>query len=124
MPQDDPLERAAVRFGQVARVARPGALPALEPVGPQQSVPAGLPVGDDFGEFYRAVEWIGLQRHLKILGIFARLTLRDGKPKYLADAPRFVQYARHTAARYRALGPFMVLLDHIEGNETRVGYTF
>ncbi len=85
---------------------------------------AGLPVGDDFGEFYRAVEWMGLQRHLKILGIFARLTLRDGKPKYLADAPRFVQYARHTAARYRALGPFMVLLDHIEGNETRVGYTF
>jgi hypothetical protein len=48
---------------------------------------AGLPVGDDFGEFYRAVEWMGLQRHLKVAGIFARLTLRDGKPQYLADTP-------------------------------------
>ena len=85
---------------------------------------AGLPVGDDFGEFYRAVEWMGLQRHLKVLGIFARLSLRDGKPKYLADTPRFIKYARATCARYRPLGPLMVLLDEIEGNETRVGYTF
>ena len=90
----------------------------------QQARKAGLPVGDDFGEFYRAVEWMGLQRHLKILGIFARLTLRDGKPRYLADTPRFIKYARATAARYRPLGPFMVLLDAIEGNITRVGYTF
>ena len=90
----------------------------------QKARHAGLPVGDDFGEFYRAVEWMGLQRHLKILGIFARLTLRDGKPKYLADTPRFIRYARATCARYRQLGPFMVLLDAIEGNETRVGYTF
>jgi aminoglycoside/choline kinase family phosphotransferase len=90
----------------------------------EQARKAGLPVGDDFGEFYRAVEWMGLQRHLKILGIFARLTLRDGKPKYLADTPRFISYARSTCARYRALGPLMVLLDEIEGNETRVGYTF
>ena len=90
----------------------------------QQARKAGLPVGDDFGEFYRAVEWMGLQRHLKILGIFARLTLRDGKPKYLADTPRFIKYVRATAARYRQLGPLMVLLDAIEGNETRVGYTF
>jgi aminoglycoside/choline kinase family phosphotransferase len=90
----------------------------------QKARKAGLPVGDDFGEFYRAVEWMGLQRHLKVLGIFARLTLRDGKPKYLADTPRFIKYARHTAARYRQLGPFMVLLDTIEGNITRTGYTF
>ena len=90
----------------------------------QQARQAGLPVGDDFGEFYRAVEWMGLQRHLKILGIFARLTLRDGKPRYLADTPRFIKYVRATAARYRSLGPLMVLLDEIEGNETRVGYTF
>jgi len=90
----------------------------------QKARTAGLPVGDDFGEFYRAVEWMGLQRHLKVLGIFARLTLRDGKPKYLADTPRFIKYARNTAARYRQLGPLMVLLDEIEGNETRVGYTF
>jgi aminoglycoside/choline kinase family phosphotransferase len=90
----------------------------------EQARKAGLPVGDDFGEFYRAVEWMGLQRHLKILGIFARLTLRDGKPRYLADTPRFIAYARATCARYRQLGPLMVLLDEIEGNETRVGYTF
>jgi len=90
----------------------------------EQARKAGLPVGDDFGEFYRAVEWMGLQRHLKVLGIFARLTLRDGKPKYLADTPRFIAYARSTCARYRQLGPLMVLLDEIEGNETRVGYTF
>ena len=90
----------------------------------QKARTAGLPVGDDFGEFYRAVEWMGLQRHIKILGIFARLTLRDGKPKYLADTPRFVQYVRATCARYRQLGPLMVLLDDIEGNVTRVGYTF
>ena len=90
----------------------------------QKARKVGLPVGDDFGEFYRAVEWMGLQRHLKILGIFARLTLRDGKPHYLADTPRFIKYARSTASRYRQLGPLMVLLDEIEGNETRVGYTF
>ena len=90
----------------------------------QKARKAGLPVGDDFGEFYRAVEWMGLQRHLKILGIFARLTLKNGKPKYLADTPRFIAYARATCARYRQLGPLMVLLDEIEGNETRVGYTF
>ena len=90
----------------------------------EQARKAGLPVGEDFGEFYRAVEWMGLQRHLKILGIFARLTLRDGKPSYLADTPRFIAYARATCARYRQLGPLMVLLDEIEGNETRVGYTF
>jgi aminoglycoside/choline kinase family phosphotransferase len=90
----------------------------------QKARAAGLPVGEDFGEFYRAVEWMGLQRHLKILGIFARLTLRDGKPQYLADTPRFIKYARSTASRYRQLGPLMVLLDEIEGNETRVGYTF
>ncbi|MES2399214.1 MAG: phosphotransferase [Pseudomonadota bacterium] len=90
----------------------------------QKARKAGLPVGDDFGEFYRAVEWMGLQRHLKILGIFARLTLRDGKPKYLADTPRFIKYVRATCARYRQLGPLMVLLDEIEGNETRIGYTF
>ncbi len=90
----------------------------------QKARKAGLPVGDDFGEFYRAVEWMGLQRHLKILGIFARLTLRDGKPRYLADTPRFIKYVRATCARYRQLGPLMVLLDEIEGNETRIGYTF
>ncbi|MEJ6021395.1 aminoglycoside phosphotransferase family protein [Ramlibacter sp. PS4R-6] len=85
---------------------------------------AGLPVGTDFGEFYRAVEWMGLQRHLKVAGIFARLTLRDGKPRYLADAPRFIGYIRATASRYRELAPLLRLVDGIEGTEAASAYSF
>lgn len=78
---------------------------------------AGLPVGDDFGEFYRGVEWMGLQRHLKVAGIFARLTLRDGKPQYLADTPRFITYIRATCARYRELKPLLRLVEMVEDIE-------
>ncbi|WP_334135976.1 aminoglycoside phosphotransferase family protein [Tepidimonas sp.] len=78
----------------------------------------------DFGAFYRAVEWMGLQRHLKVAGIFARLTLRDDKPQYLADTPRFIGYIRHTAARYRELTPLLKLLDAIEGTKAPVAYSF
>ena len=78
---------------------------------------AGLPVGDDFGEFYRGVEWMGLQRHLKVAGIFARLTLRDGKPHYLADTQRFIGYIRSTCARYRELKPLLRLVESVEGIE-------
>jgi N-acetylmuramate 1-kinase len=78
----------------------------------------------DFGAFYRAVEWMGLQRHLKVAGIFARLTLRDGKPRYLADAPRFIHYIRNTTHRYRELGPFLKLIDQFEGFEAASGYAF
>jgi aminoglycoside/choline kinase family phosphotransferase len=81
----------------------------------QNARQAGLPVGEDFGEFYRAVEWMGLQRHLKVAGIFARLTLRDGKPQYLADTPRFIHYIRATCARYRELKPLLRLIDQVEG---------
>ncbi len=80
--------------------------------------------GEDFGDFYRAVEWMGLQRHLKVAGIFARLTLRDGKPKYLADAPRFIGYIRATAGRYRELTPLLRLIDKIEGNAAATGFAF
>jgi aminoglycoside/choline kinase family phosphotransferase len=90
----------------------------------EKATKAGLPVDRDFGEFYRAVEWMGLQRHLKVAGIFARLTLRDGKPKYLADAPRFLAYIRATANRYRELGPLLKLIDEIEGTEAATGYAF
>ena len=90
----------------------------------QKARKAGLPVGDDFGEFYRAVEWMGLQRHLKVAGIFARLTLRDGKPRYLADAPRFIAYIRATAGRYRELAPLLRLVDEIEGTQAASGYAF
>ena len=85
---------------------------------------AGLPVGDDFGEFYRSVEWMGLQRHLRILGVFARLTLRDGKPRYLADAPRFIGYIRATAARYRELKPLLRLVDKLEGIQEVSGFAY
>jgi len=75
---------------------------------------ARLPVAADFAEFWRAFEWMGLQRHLKVLGIFARLTYRDGKEKYLADTPRFLGYARTTARRYAALAPLARLLDGLQ----------
>ena len=74
---------------------------------------AGLPVAADFAEFWRGFEWMGLQRHLKVLGIFARINYRDGKPKYLADTPRFLGYARATAQRYAALSPLLRLLEEL-----------
>ena len=85
---------------------------------------AGLPVHADFGAFYRDFEWMGLQRHLKVLGIFARLNYRDGKPDYLADAPRFIGYARAVAQRYGELAPLARLLDRLEARVPATGYTF
>lgn len=86
---------------------------------------AGLPVADDFGEFYRDFEWMGLQRHLKVLGIFARLHHRDGKDRYLADLPRVLGYVRPVVQRYAAFGPLARLVDRIEGDAGGgVGYTF
>lgn len=68
---------------------------------------------------------MGLQRHLRILGIFARLNYRDGKPMYLADAPRFVNYVRKTSERYGALRPLLRLFDELKIGETAVaGYSF
>ncbi|WP_414443052.1 aminoglycoside phosphotransferase family protein [Burkholderia sp. 22PA0106] len=86
---------------------------------------AGLPVDADFGEFYRQLEWTGLQRHIKVLGLFPRIHYRDGKPHYLDDLPRFLGYARKVAQRYRPLAPFAKLLDELEGQASvEVGYTF
>jgi aminoglycoside/choline kinase family phosphotransferase len=85
---------------------------------------AGLPVDPDFGVFYRDLEWMGLQRHLKVLGIFARLHYRDAKPGYLEDTPRFLGYVRATAGRYRELRPLIALLDGLEQRSPQVGYTF
>jgi aminoglycoside/choline kinase family phosphotransferase len=86
---------------------------------------ANLPVATDFGEFYRDFEWMGLQRHLKVLGIFARLNYRDGKSAYLEDTPRFIGYVRAVAVRYGALKPLLKLLDEIESRTVAgVGYTF
>lgn len=83
---------------------------------------AGIPVPRDFGVYWRDIEWMGLQRHLKILGIFARLNYRDGKPKYLADTPRFIHYVRQTANRYDELKAINWLLDCFEDSSTQEAY--
>ena len=74
-----------------------------------------LPVPTDFGDFWRQLEWMGLQRHLKVLGIFCRLKHRDGKARYVEDLPRFFDYAHRTAARYNALRPLARLLEPLMG---------
>jgi aminoglycoside/choline kinase family phosphotransferase len=71
----------------------------------EQARAAGLPVPAPFAEFWRQAEWMGLQRHLKVLGIFARLTYRDGKAHYAADTPRFVRYVMEVAPRHAELAP-------------------
>jgi len=85
----------------------------------QQARQAGLPVPADFGEFWKPLEWMGLQRHLKVLGIFCRLKHRDGKPAYSADLPRFFAYAHKVAVRYEGLGPLARLIEPLMG-ATRV----
>jgi hypothetical protein len=85
---------------------------------------ACLPVPGDFADFYRDFEWMGLQRHLKVLGIFARLCHRDGKDRYLADLPLVLQYVEQTAARYNALAGLARLVEHVERRAGAVGYTF
>ena len=76
---------------------------------------AGLELPDDFGEFWRQLEWMGLQRHLKVLGIFCRLKHRDGKPGYSQDLPRFFNYAHKAANRYNGLRPLARLLEPLMG---------
>lgn len=85
---------------------------------------ACVPVPQDFGEFWRNVEWMGMQRHLKVLGIFARINYRDGRPKYLEDTPRFLHYVRETANRYHELKPINWLLDQFEEQKTLTGWTY
>ena len=83
-----------------------------------------LPVAADFADFYRDFEWMGAQRQLKVLGIFARLSIRDGKHGYLKDQPLVMSYLRRTCERYRELAPLAHLLDDLEVTERRVGYSF
>jgi aminoglycoside/choline kinase family phosphotransferase len=77
----------------------------------EQGKKVGLPMPDDFGAFYRDFEWMSLQRHLKVLGIFARLFHRDGKDGYLKDIPLVLQYAIATANRYIELKPLARMLE-------------
>jgi aminoglycoside/choline kinase family phosphotransferase len=85
---------------------------------------AGLPVAADIDTFYRDFEFMGLQRHLKVLGIFARLYHRDGKDAYLKDLPLVMSYVRKAAGRYPPLKPLIQLLDVLEDSAPQVGYTF
>ena len=85
---------------------------------------ARLPVREDFGEFWRDFEWMGAQRHIKVLGIFARLYHRDGKDGYLKDMPLVMHYLRKVCERYDELKPLLFLLDGLENREVKVGYTF
>jgi aminoglycoside/choline kinase family phosphotransferase len=90
----------------------------------EQARKAGLPVRHDFGEFHRDYEWMGVQRHVKVLGIFARLMHRDGKDGYLKDMPLVARYLRAACERYRDLTPLLRLLDELENRQAQVGYTF
>lgn len=90
----------------------------------QSARQAGLPMSEDFAEFYRDFEWMGAQRHIKVLGIFARLYHRDGKDGYLKDMPLVMDYLRRVCDRYIELKPFLRLLDELAGVEYKPGYTF
>ena len=85
---------------------------------------AGLPVPEDVADFYRDFEWMGAQRHIKVLGIFARLYHRDGKDGYLKDMPLVMDYLRRVCDRYIELKPMLRLLDQLAGVELKAGYTF
>jgi aminoglycoside/choline kinase family phosphotransferase len=90
----------------------------------QPAKKAGLPIPDDFSEFYRNFEWMGAQRHIKVLGIFARLSHRDGKHSYLNDMPIVMAYLRKVCERYVELRPMLRLLNQLEQSQPQVGYTF
>jgi N-acetylmuramate 1-kinase len=79
---------------------------------------SGLPVAADFADFYRDFEWMGAQRQLKVLGIFARLCYRDGKDGYLKDQPLVMRYLRRTCQRYGELLPLARLLDELASGES------
>lgn len=85
---------------------------------------AGLPVSADFAEFHRQYEWMGLQRNLRILGVFARLSHRDGKHHYLDHMPRVGAYVRQVAGRYGVFHPLLRMLDQAEQVQATDGYSF
>jgi len=78
----------------------------------------GIPVQESFAEFHRASDLMGVQRHLKVIGIFARICHRDGKPRYLADVPRFFAYLDGVVARRPELAELKQLLQGLARPET------
>jgi hypothetical protein len=79
----------------------------------EQAVSMGLPIADSFEQFHRDCDFMGAQRHLKVMGIFSRIYYRDGKPDYLADVSRFRAYLVEVAGRHRELAPLAQLLDRL-----------
>ncbi|PHH41096.1 aminoglycoside phosphotransferase family protein [Pseudomonas putida] len=84
----------------------------------QQAAALDIPVQADFEDFLRASDLMGVQRHLKVIGIFARICHRDGKPRYLADVPRFFAYIEAVLARRPELADLQALLASLRGGVT------
>ncbi|MBX8625585.1 phosphotransferase [Pseudomonas glycinae] len=84
----------------------------------QQASALNIPVQPDFEEFLRASDLMGVQRHLKVIGIFARICHRDGKPRYLGDVPRFFSYIEAVIARRPELADLQALLASLRGGAT------
>lgn len=74
---------------------------------------AGLPVGDDVDRFIEWFDWMGLQRHLKVAGIFSRLNYRDGKPGYMDDIPLVLSYIHSISAKYERLRSLHGLIERL-----------
>lgn len=90
----------------------------------QMAQEAKLPIPDDFAHFHTNYEFMGLQRNLRILGVFSRLSIRDGKDHYLQHIPRVNAYVRQVANRYLVFKPLLRLLDRLDNIDHKVGYTF
>jgi aminoglycoside/choline kinase family phosphotransferase len=90
----------------------------------QQARRLGVPIHERFDAFYADYEWMGVQRHLKVLGIFARLAYRDGKTGYLDDLPRVRRYLWKALMRYTALKPLLRLFERLHPEEVQVALTF
>ncbi|VVN37817.1 N-acetylmuramate/N-acetylglucosamine kinase [Pseudomonas fluorescens] len=84
----------------------------------QQASALNIPVQPDFEDFLRASDLMGVQRHLKVIGIFARICHRDGKPRYLADVPRFFSYIEAVIARRPELAELQTLFTSLRGGAT------
>lgn len=84
----------------------------------QQASALDIPVQADFEDFLRASDLMGVQRHLKVIGIFARICHRDGKPRYLADVPRFFSYIEAVIARRPELAELQALFSSLRAGAT------
>ncbi|UBM25765.1 phosphotransferase [Pseudomonas sp. p1(2021b)] len=80
----------------------------------QKARAAGIPVQSDFEAFHRASDLMGVQRHLKVIGIFARICHRDGKPRYLSDVPRFFAYIDEVISRRPELAELGQLIAELQ----------